>query len=138
MDWPAVKIGAKTEFRTKPRESSRLLSCYTPTPVVAYAVNGRGEKDYELMVLESRRYEPLFVISQDQAAIAREGFETYDHFRRYWRKRCKGIYRPGEMVWVWTVRPWQGKHDAVRHGVAVLAHLYEDFLAPLSALRDAA
>lgn len=134
IDWPRVKIGEKTEFRTKPRESSRILRANTPTPVVAYAINGSGEYDRKLMVLEEHRYEPLFAISDDSEAIAREGFETYDHFRRYWRKRRKGVYRPMERVHVWRVRrfhlgtdPFEADDESTL-GVALFEHLYGDYL----------
>lgn len=130
IDWPRVAIGEKTEFRTMPREGSRVLTTYLPTPVVAYATaNGPlREMVHKLMVLEERRYEPIFAISDDPEAIRREGFESYDHFRRYWRARQKGVYRPMQRVWVWRVRPWDDREDHVRLSVAMLEHLYEDYL----------
>jgi hypothetical protein len=134
-DWTRIKLGEKTEFRTKPREGARLLSVKLPTPDVAYAHSLTVGYDGKLMVLEERRYEPLFAISQDEAAIQREGFASYDEFRRYWRKRRKGVYRPMERVYVWRVRPWQGNHDLTRMGTRVLHALYGDFLPPVEALR---
>lgn len=127
-DWPRVKIGEKTEFRTRPKESSRLLTIYTPTPVVAYMRDGMGRYDANLMVLEERRFEPLFQISQDAEAIAREGFSSYDEFRRYWRKRRKGVYRPLERVWAWRVRLWDRGEDDRRFGLDLLHRLYGAWL----------
>jgi hypothetical protein len=136
VDWTRVKIGEKTEFRTMPKESSRLISAKTPTPVVAYTVDGLGRYDAQLMVLEDHRYEPVFAIADDPDAIAREGFESYDHFRRYFRKRTKGVYRPMQPVHVWRVRRW-AHYDHQRFGLRLLAHLYGDWLPPLPVLRGA-
>lgn len=131
-DWPRVKIGEKTEFRTKPREGARLLTVKTPTPVVAYAVSpSRGVHDGQLMVLERRRYEPLFAIAEDEEAIRREGFESYDEFRRYWRKRRKGVYRPMEKVYVWRVRRLGDFSDLTALGLVLMGHLYGEFLPRL-------
>lgn len=129
VDWPRVRIGEKTEFRTMPRESSRLLTAYLPTPVVAYST-GSGpfrETVHELMVLEERKHEPLFAISEDAEALAREGFESYDLFRRYWRARQRGVYRPMQKVWVWRVRRWESG-DVIRQGAALLRQLYGEHL----------
>lgn len=129
-DWARVKIGEKTEFRTMPKESSRLLRCKTPTPVVAYTVRrALNQYDAALMVLQERRHEPLFAISENPEAITREGFASYDEFRRYWRARMKGVYRPMQMVRVWRVRPWDREAgDALLFGLELLEHLYGDFL----------
>lgn len=127
-DWSRVSIGEKTEFRTMPREGSLLARAYLPTPVVAYCVKPPlNEYVNRLMVLLERRFEPLFAISEDQAAIEREGFNTYDEFRRYWRKRRKGVYRPMERVHVWRVRPYF-EGDAELLGAAMFRRLYGDFL----------
>lgn len=128
-DWPAVRLGAKTEFRTRPRESSRLLSCNVPTPVVAYTTSTLGWPDIksQLMVLEDRRYEPLFNIAEDEGALAREGFESYDHFRRYWRKRNAGRYVPMQRVWVWRVRRFE-PGDLQALGARLLTDLYGEHL----------
>jgi hypothetical protein len=136
-DWPRVKIGEKTEFRTKPREGARLLTVKMPTPVVAYTVSPvRQEYDAQIMVLEERRYEPLFAIHDDEAAIHREGFESYDEFRRYWRKRRKGVFRPMEKVYVWRVRRWEPHaRDDIAFGLRLLHALYGEFLPPVEALR---
>lgn len=127
-DWSRVRIGEKTEFRTRPRESSRLLTCNTPTPVVAYASGSlfMGPRT-QLMVLEERKYEPLFNIAEDAEALAREGFPSYDHFRRYWRARNGGRYVPMQRVWVWRVRRFVSD-DFERMGVALLRELYGEHL----------
>lgn len=131
LDWPRVKVGEKTEFRTRPGEGSSLLRVNAPTPVVAYRPATQTQPiDGKIMVLLERRYEPLFNISTDPEAVRREGFETYDEFRRYWRKRRKGVYRPMEQVHVWRVRPWEGQHDLVRFGVTLLGRLYGEFIVP--------
>lgn len=126
-DWTQVKIGEKTEFRTMPGESSRLLKSYTPTPVVAYSITGSGVYDKKLMVLESWRREPLFEINNDLDALARENMASYDAFRRYWRARQHGVYRPLQIVHVWRVRQFLDK-DIVAEGARLLRRLYGEFL----------
>lgn len=131
MDWAAIRIGAKTEFRTRPREGSRIVSCNLPTPVVAYATsNSQRELAAKLMVLTERNYEPLFNIAEDEAALAREGFDSYDLFRRYWRKRNGGRYDPMQRVWVWRVRVFTFR-DEVELGVALFQELYQEHLPPV-------
>lgn len=131
-DWARVVVGEKTEFRTRPKESSSLLRVYTPTPVVAYCANRGGEYSSKLMVLEERRYETLFDVSMNPESVEREGFASYDEFRRYWRKRRKGVYRPLERVHVWRVRKWghdeTGQLDDRTFAAAVLHHLYGEWL----------
>lgn len=134
MDWARVKIGEKTEFRTRLREGSHLVAANTPTPVVAYTKSSLGY-DSKLMVLVEHKREPLFAIADDPEAIGREGFEDYDHFRRYWRKRRKGVYRPMELVHVWRVRPWDEKWDMGRFGNYLIGHLYRDWLPRVDPLR---
>lgn len=126
-DWTRVKIGEKTAFRTVPGQRvARLQNTELPTPVVAYALSHMGEYDCLLMVLEGHRVEPLFNAMDDPEAIAREGFPTHHHFRRYWRKRRGGVYRPLEIVHVWEVRPWE-ESDFADMGRHVLQRLYGDF-----------
>jgi hypothetical protein len=125
-DWPRVKIGEKTEFRTRHRERVALVSIKPPTAVVAYADEGEGH-DWQVMVLEEYRYEPLFSITFDAEAVEREGFASYDDFRRYWRKREGGVYMPAEKVWVWRLRPME-TGDTAMLGISLLHHLYGRFL----------
>lgn len=129
MDWPRVKVGEKTAFRTVPGQRvARLHNTRLPTPVVAYSRSNFGESDRLLMVLEGHRVEPLFNAMEDPEAIAREGFPTHHHFRRYWRKRRGGVYRPMEIVHVWEVRLWQ-QSDYVDMGQELLGRLYGEFYA---------
>jgi hypothetical protein len=126
-DWAAVRQGIKTEFRTRPREGV-LTKCNVPTPVVAYATRRvAGATPTALMVLEERRYEPLFYLADDADGLAREGFPTYDHFRRYWRKRTGDSYRPTARVYVWRVRPWRAG-DGHAFGASLLHELYGEHL----------
>lgn len=127
VDWARVKIGEKTEFRTQANEAVRIAKANTPTPVVAYSISLNRDHDAQLMVLERHRYEPLFAIAEDVEAIRREGYETYDEFRRYWRARLKGIYRPMQKVHVWRVRPWT-ETDELHFGPELLKRLYGDFM----------
>lgn len=130
VDWPAVRIGAKTEFRTRPRDGSRLLTCNTPTPVVAYTTSSTPLRELrtQLMVLLERRYEPVFSIAEDADALAREGFDDYAHFRRYWRKRNGGRYVPMQRVWVWRLRSWDKHSDPSDLGCQLIHDLYGEHM----------
>jgi hypothetical protein len=134
IDWPAVRIGVKTEFRTMPRAGSRIvLNRNYPTPVVAYATSNGPLRElaHRLMVLEAHRFEPLFAIAEDAEALRREQQPSYDHFRRYWRMRQKGVYRPMQQVHVWRVRPFRLEDDLEQFGVQLLHRLYGDYLKSL-------
>ena len=126
-DWPRVKIGEKTEFRTRHRERLAIISVKPPTPVVAYTENTLGEFEFKVMVLEGYKYEPLFNISMDPEAVAREGFPSYDEFRRYWRARTGGTYMPVEKVWVWRLRP-VGEDDLAMLGRTLVDYLYGRYM----------
>lgn len=135
-DWPRVRLGEKTEFRTRPREGSNLLTCALPTPVVAYSRRMNGDvssHSTKLMVLTHRSLEPLFNISENPEALAREGFESYDDFRRYWRARNGGRdnnrFQPMQRVYAWRVRPFEAWLDHETLGVALLTELYGEHLA---------
>jgi hypothetical protein len=125
-DWNAVRIGAKREFRMKPREGSNLLAAKCPTPVVAYTVNKKGEHACKLMVLEEKWTEPIIGIADRPDSIAREGFDSYDEFRRYWRTRNKGVYRPLERVTAFRVAELNDERVRELAGRA-FAHLYGDY-----------
>lgn len=127
VDWPRLMVGEKTEFRTTPREGSRIGKAKTPTPVVAYRTRRGHANDFKLMVLEEYRREPLFAVSEVPESLEREGFETYDHFRRYWRARQRRPFVPLEVVQVWRVRHWQDG-DLVRQGYGLLKRLYGAYL----------
>lgn len=128
VDWARVRVGEKTEFRTLPHESSRLLKTYTPTPVVAYSRDGRGNYEQLLMVLEERRFEPVFNLATDPEGVRREGFESYDEWRRYWRKRRRGVFRPMERAYVWRVRFFDAEPDMLLMGELLMDRLYGDYL----------
>lgn len=131
-DWLRVKIGEKTAFRMPERDwlGSRLVNQGLPTPVVAYARINRAY-DHALMVLEGHRLEPVILIEDDPDALAREGYESYDHFRRYWRKRRGGLYTPAELVHVWEVRPWEEESDFEEMGKVLLQRVYGEFYGSL-------
>jgi hypothetical protein len=128
-DWPAVRIGRKTEFRRATKRPP--IFPYTPTPVVAYTVRGTTYES-ELMVLEEVRHETLWQIQEQPESLRRECFDTYVEFRRYWKART-GRYLPLTMVYVYVVRPFgQGPSarvlDKQALGARILEHLYGEFL----------
>lgn len=128
-DWPKVRFGAKSEFRTRPRDRTLLTTCELPTPVVAYTTPRDATRRWPsvLMVLEARRLEPLMAIDGDHEALARECQPDYAHFRRYWRARNHGRYAPLERVWVWRVRPFRAQ-DVVIEGARLLRALYGEHM----------
>ena len=128
-DWTRVKYGQKTEFRTTRADKAMMLSGVEyPTPVVAY--NAEDAADRLLMVLVEHRFEPLFNVSLNHGSWEREGFESYDHFRREWRARHGGEYHPMEQVHVWQIRRWE-RADYKNMAIRVLNQLYGYFLADL-------
>lgn len=125
LDWPGVKVGRKTEFRRVASGRTARFP-YTPTPVVAYTIRGETY-DHKLMVLEAVRDDTLWAISEDPEGLAREGFETYDEFRNYWKRR-HGSYLPLTMVKVYRVHQWNPRTDPMMRGEELVQRLYGEFL----------
>jgi hypothetical protein len=135
-DWPAVKRGLKTEFRSGwgKNKTPKLFQVEPPTPVVAYTVQ-RGEYEARLMVLEAIWLEPLGAISPE--SLEREGFASLAEFRTYWLERERRRFTPTRQVFVYRVRPWVAGQDEAPMGEALLQRLYGEFL-PEPGLRAAA
>lgn len=129
VDWAAVKLGHKLEFRSKGREQTPVWRVETPTPVVGYRLsNVRTDHDSKLLVLEATWREPLGAISEE--SLAREGFtgpQAMAHFRRYWMARWKRRFTPMMEVQVYRVRPFTSA-DVQPLGVKLLGKLYGEFL----------
>lgn len=123
-DWPAVKIGRKTEFRLATKRPSRIN--YTPTPVVAYSLNG-STYDRELMVLEDVRRETLWQIKEQPESLAAEGFASYEDFRRYWLARHRS-FDPLSMVYVYVMSPFDPDFSPEALGARLVEHLYGEFM----------
>lgn len=123
IDWAAVKIGTKTEFRVAGR-ASLAQNVYTPTPVVAYTVRA-SQHDSKLMVLTAVWREPLGAITRE--SLAAEGFPDFAHFRRYWMARTHRRFTPLTSVLVYTLRQWTDS-DATELGTIMLRRLYRDHL----------
>lgn len=126
VDWAAVKVGSKTEFRAAGgKEITQLWNIKVPTPVVAYTVRSGGVYDKALMVLEATWREPLGAISPE--SIQREGYPDMAHFRRYWMSRTHRRFTPLTSVQVYRVRAWQNG-DLTALGEALLQRLYQEHL----------
>lgn len=123
-------VGEKTEFRTRPREGSNLIVCKLPTPVVAYTKRGASVDagSARMMVLIERRLERLFDISENPEALVREGFDSHDEFRGYWKRRNGGVYKPSQRVYVWRVRPFDAHADEDTLGRGLFRELYGEHL----------
>jgi hypothetical protein len=124
-DWIAVKRGLKREFRAGSGAHSRLWNVATPTPAVAYTIDGMGEYRHALLVLEKVWREPLGAISPE--SLAAEGFESFAAVRRHWVLREKRYFPPLRMTTAYQVRPWADA-DADLMGEQLLKQLYGDFL----------
>lgn len=130
IDWPNVKVGRKTEYRKATKRP--VIFPYTPTPVVAYTIRGQTY-DQRLMVLDAVHQETLWNIKDSAESLQREGFETYEDFRAYWKQR-HGTYLPLTVVYVYRVRPIDtGDETAMALelmalGGKLIEHLYGDFL----------
>ncbi len=125
-DWPALSQGYKTEFRAAPMGVA-VRSLQAPQPVVLYAASGYVKKK-KLMVLEWHETQRLMDIADDPESLLREGFESYDHFRRYWRARTRKPFRPLQEVEAFRLRPWL-QDDPLRLGPSLLERLYGDFIS---------
>lgn len=124
VDWNRVKIGEKREFRTKPRGNAHIHKAICPTPVVAYTVSTNGAKACKLMVLEEQRVERLIDVAVESERLELEGIDSYNEFKRYWRKRNGGIYKPLDKVLVHRVSPWRDPADMA---LALMDRLYGEY-----------
>lgn len=128
-DWAKVKLGVKTEFRMAGRHITQLWNVRCPTPVVGWAKSPTRDHDSRLLVLEATWSEPLGALSEE--SLAREGFETFGHFRRYWMERTKRRFPPLMKVQVYRVRPFAA-NDSLEMGHTLLHRLYGQHLDELS------
>lgn len=124
IDWPAVKLGAKTEFRATGRAATQVWNVQCPTPVVGYRVVN-GQHDSIPLVLEATWREPLAGISAE--SLEREGFESMAHFRRYWMQRTHRRFTPLTQCHVYRVRPLRAE-DIAPLGVLLVHKLYGEHL----------
>lgn len=124
-DWLLVKQGRKTEFRGQPGMVSGLKFVEPPTPVVAYSYSRTRGYDAMLMVLEDRYTEPLMGITEE--ALAREGFPSLAHFRRYMMRREGRRFSPTLEVTAYIVRRFT-EADIPHFSQRLLEHLYGAFL----------
>jgi hypothetical protein len=130
-DWLAVKYGEKTEFRTRSVVMG-TAGMWFPSPIVAWASWRRGsqtssyEREQQVMVFEEHRQERLFLVGEDRESLRREGFNTYEEFRRYWQTRY-GTLRADDLVHVWRVRCWTDDDDETM-GRVLLDRLYGEYL----------
>lgn len=129
-DWNSVKIFNKREFRTKPRGGGAIYAIECPSPIVAYAVSRNGARACKLMVLAERRLERLVDIANKPESLELEGFDTYDEFKGYWRKRNAGIYKPLQEVIVHRLAPWPSDENQGRLGMRMIKRLYGEFIQP--------
>jgi hypothetical protein len=126
IDWPALAQGRKTEFRTAPIGAISAM-VHAPTPVVLYTVSPRlGHRAEMLVILAEHTVERLVDIADKPESLAREGHESYDSFRRYWRIRTKRPYRPLSKVAVFTLAPWS-ESEKQRLGSLLIDRLYGEY-----------
>lgn len=133
-DWPLVKRGHKTEFRSGiGRNVTQGWNLVCPCPVVAYSVSKVTGYDNRLMLLEETWREPLGAITPE--SLEREGFSSFAEFRRYFMARERRHFTPTREVSAWRLRPWESS-DFSAMAESLLKKLYGDFLpsadAPMS------
>lgn len=124
-DWAAVKLGYKREFRAAGHGYPALFRVQTPTAVLAYATRDGERYESQLMVLEKTWREPLGAISPE--SLAREGFESIAHFRRYWIARTKRRFKPMAEVQAFVVRRFDPDTDPDALGRVLFERLYGTF-----------
>jgi hypothetical protein len=128
-DWNEIRVGAKREFRMRAKPGLMNLAEKCPTPVVAYSGNVDRGYGCKLAVLLAQRQERLVEIADSPTSLELEGFPSYDEFKRYWRTRHKGIYKPLQQVVVNTLRPWRDT-DAQDLGRGLMRQLYGPYFPP--------
>lgn len=128
VDWPMVRLGRKTEFRTTTKGGvipHALAPDDYPVAIVAWCPVGYGPvPEQRLMVCEAAWIERLGEITPE--SLAREGFASRREFANYWRnQRTSGRngYKPLMRVGVYRVRPWT-EGDVELCGVKLLERLY--------------
>lgn len=125
-DWPAVKYGHKSEFRTGVRgHMEQAWKLKPPCPAVCYTLSPVTGYDARLMLLEDFYREPLGAISED--SLRREGFASLAEFRRYFMERERRHFTPTRMICVFRVRPWRSS-DAEPMAMRFLERLYGEWL----------
>lgn len=124
-DWAALTQSHKAEFRM-PLRGAASEWYRPPTPVVLYCATPTRTRVH-LCMLVSHRKERLIDIAEDGDALIREGFETYEDFKRYWRKRTRKPYDAAKVVDVFQITPtWPGWE--AQAGCVLLERLYDEFL----------
>lgn len=129
VDWNEIRIGAKREFRMRAKPGLMNLAGKCPTPIVAYSGNTDRGYGCKLMVLERQREERLVEIADNPESIELEGYPGYNEFKRYWRARHKGVYKPLQIVVVNTLRPWRDVNETAL-ALKLMHRLYGEFLPP--------
>jgi hypothetical protein len=127
VDWPAISTGTKTEYRAAGRYALLTAQLNLPIPVVGYTLWDHQPPSARLLVLEHGGLERLGAISEE--SLAREGFwtgdrrESYSAFRRYWKGRHNGEFKPVSQVWAYRLRPFT-EADVDEHARRLFDHLY--------------
>jgi hypothetical protein len=123
-DWPAIKRGVKTEFRSQGGNVNPMWRVQTPCPVVVYRKAPAGY-DALLMVLVETWREKLIEMSPE--SLANEGFATFEEFRHHWMRRERRKFMPLAEVSVYRLRPWT-EEDRRMMADMILERLYGEFL----------
>jgi hypothetical protein len=131
-----VSTGKVSEFRAATGNAPQLWKVPLPTLAVAYRRQlSVAQYDYRLLLLENVRQEALGTISDE--GLARAGYEgdnAFARFRRDWMIAERRRFEPLKTVFVYTVRPIQpGDYEVA--GVALIEHLYGDFIAQEASTR---
>lgn len=119
MDWPKVRVGDKTEFRTR----GGNVRSYPDLPMLVVGTAPRSPS--QLLVLEDTWQEELGAISIE--SLAREGFDSLGLYREYWRGRGRRGYRAMDMVHVFRVHPFSDL-DRMTMAEALLERFYGEWL----------
>lgn len=126
-DWSLVKRGHKTEFRSSiGGDVAQFWGIQPPMPVIAWTWSKIRGYDHKLMVLEAAWREPVGAISAE--SLEREGYDSYEEFRRYYMHRERRHFTPTREVQVFRLRQWEHSTDFSAFGEAILLKLYGDFL----------
>lgn len=112
-DWVAVTTGAKTELRWTGKATPLPERFQCPEPVVGYTLHPFTHQPLVcLLMIEASWKELLGSIGEE--SLAREGFDSLDDFRAYWKTRfhhSKREFAPLTQVVAYRVRPYEAGRD---------------------------
>jgi hypothetical protein len=128
--WAAVSQGRISEFRAHTGNTPHMWNL-PPLPTLAVIFRKRppDARDYRLVLLTGVRQEALGAITAEGlAAAGYTGEHARTLFRREWAASEHKRFEPLRRVYVFTVELLRSDEQMMDAGVALVNHLYGEFL----------